>query len=168
MSKAVPWSGEVRTAESPAVKFTPSGDRLLKGASPWSWYMARMPSYLAYPPPAKSPSAAKGPKASTPFENASTMAGRMISCSSRPSSPPSPACGLRAITAMRGSTMPKSSMSERRSVWRSCTIFSLEMLRLISDTGMCLVTSPTRSTSLHRIIMASPSSSAARYSVCPV
>ena len=25
MSKAVPWSGEVRTFDSPAVKFTPSG-----------------------------------------------------------------------------------------------------------------------------------------------
>ena len=127
-----------------------------------------MPSYLAYPPPANSPSAAKGPNASTPCLNASTMAGRMISCSSFPSSPPSPAWGLSAITAMRGSTMPKSSMSERRSVWRSCTIFSLEMLRLISDTGMCLVTSPTRSTSLHRIIIGSPPSSAPKNSVWPV
>ena len=34
MSNAVPWSGEVRTAESPAVKFTPSGESVLKGREP--------------------------------------------------------------------------------------------------------------------------------------
>ena len=72
------------------------------------------------------------------------------------------------MTAMRGSTTPKSSTSERRSVARSRTIFSLEMLRAISETGMCFVTRPTRSRSLHMIIMGSPSSSAPKYSVWPV
>ena len=96
------------------------------------------------------------------------MAGRIISSSSWPSSPPSPAWGLSAMTAMRGSTMPKSRMSERRSVWRSRRIFSVEMLRLTSATGMCLVTSPTRSTSLHIIIIGSPSNSAPKNSVWPV
>ena len=53
----------------------------------------------------------------------------------------------------------------------ACTHHSLlvqNMLRLISDTGICLVTSPTRSTSLHRIIIGSPPSSAPKNSVWPV
>ncbi len=92
----------------------------------------------------------------------------MISSSSVPNRPPSPAWGFSAMTAMRGSTMPKSSISVRRIVCRSRTIFSREMLRLISETGMCLVTSPTRRMSLHRTISGSPSSSAPRNSVWPV
>ena len=45
ISKAVPWSGEVRTTLSPAVKLTPSSkERALKGESPWSWYIASVAS----------------------------------------------------------------------------------------------------------------------------
>ena len=45
ISNAVPWSGEVRTMGSPAVKFTPSSKAMaLKGSRPWSWYIARVAS----------------------------------------------------------------------------------------------------------------------------
>src|SRR5215207_11361286 len=40
MSKAVPWSGEVRMKGSPRVTFTPSSKAMvLIGISAWSWYM---------------------------------------------------------------------------------------------------------------------------------
>ncbi len=40
-SKAVPWSGEVRTNGSPSVTLTPrSKASVLIGISAWSWYMA--------------------------------------------------------------------------------------------------------------------------------
>ena len=40
MSKAVPWSGEVRTKSSPSVTLTPcSKSTVLIGISAWSWYM---------------------------------------------------------------------------------------------------------------------------------
>ena len=38
ISKAVPWSGDVRTWLRPAVKFTPlPNERVLNGINPWSW-----------------------------------------------------------------------------------------------------------------------------------
>src|SRR5581483_9386107 len=40
MSKAVPWSGEVRMKGSPSVTLTPSSKAMvLIGISAWSWYM---------------------------------------------------------------------------------------------------------------------------------
>ena len=41
MSKAVPWSGLVRTSGRPSVTFTPcSTPRYFTGIRPWSWYIA--------------------------------------------------------------------------------------------------------------------------------
>jgi hypothetical protein len=41
ISKAVPWSGEVRMKGRPRVTLTPvSNPRVLMGISAWSWYMA--------------------------------------------------------------------------------------------------------------------------------
>lgn len=51
-------------------------------------------------------SAGNGPLQAMPrFATASTV-GRIISISSRPNRPPSPACGLSAATAMRGLAIP--------------------------------------------------------------
>src|SRR5690606_30636879 len=50
MSKAVPWSGLVRTKGNPTVTLTPwSSPRYLIGMSPWSWYMAITTSNCANP-----------------------------------------------------------------------------------------------------------------------
>src|SRR5690606_23313410 len=50
MSKAVPWSGLVRTNGRPIVTFTPSSrPRYFTGISPWSWYMATTTSNRAKP-----------------------------------------------------------------------------------------------------------------------
>ena len=78
---------------------------------------------LMYPPPAKSPSAAKGLKASTPSLNAyDGRADDLLFLTAQ--QPAVSGVGVEAITAMRGSTMPKSAMSERRRIRRSSTIFS--------------------------------------------
>src|SRR5207302_489628 len=45
MSKAVPWSGEVRMNGSPSVTLTaPSKSSVFIGISAWSWYMQRAAS----------------------------------------------------------------------------------------------------------------------------
>ncbi len=48
-----------------------------------------------------------GPLASMPSARSCAIAGAMISMSSRPMAPPSPACGLSPATASRGFAMPK-------------------------------------------------------------
>ncbi len=96
------------------------------------------------------------------------MAGFIVDDSSSPSRPPSPAWGLSERTAMRGATTPKSRFNESLSCIIRRTIDSLSIAAATSDTGICIVTSPTRSTSLHIIIIASPPDTAARNSVWPV
>ena len=46
------------------------------------------------------------PRASMPSRRERSTAGAMMSISSRPIEPPSPACGLSPATAMRGAAMP--------------------------------------------------------------
>ena len=70
------------------------------------------PYNLSYTCEPKKPSAAYGPKDITPFFSASWIAGIMISSSSLPNNPASPACGFKARTAIRGRTIPKSCLSD--------------------------------------------------------
>ena len=104
-----------------------------------------------------------------PLSASSCMAGLMISCSSVPSSPSSPACGFRESTAIRGAPMPKSCFRERLKITSFSCINSLVMADAISLTGICPVTNATRKSSFIRIIKAflpSPNFSSI-YSVCP-
>ena len=64
------------------------------------------------------------------------MAGTMISFSSLPINPPSPACGLRLSTAMRGSRTEKSWISDCRSSRNLVTIRCLVTDALTSETGI--------------------------------
>ena len=96
------------------------------------------------------------------------MAGLIISCSSVPSRPPSPAWGLSANTAILGLRTPKSSLSDFSSCPMRFTMSSLESAAATSDTGRCMVARPTFIISLHISISPSPSNSRAKNSVCPV
>ena len=97
------------------------------------------------------------------------MAGMIISCSSVPSNPPSPACGFSESTAIRGALIAKSCFKERLNIFSFSCISSLVMLPAISLTGICPVTNATRKSSFIRIIRAfSPSPNfCSIYSVCP-
>ena len=64
---------------------------ILKGIIPWSWYMARTPSNFVKFEVPKKPSAAYGPNACMPSSKAVLRAGMIISSSSFPSNPSSPA-----------------------------------------------------------------------------
>ena len=60
-----------------------------------------------------------GPATSMPACRASSIAGPIISISSRPNRPPSPACGLRPLTQMFGIATPRrlSAVSVARTTW---------------------------------------------------
>jgi hypothetical protein len=51
-------------------------------------------------------SAGNGPSTTWPRAAAASTAGAITSISSRPNTPPSPACGLRPATAIRGRSTP--------------------------------------------------------------
>ena len=114
MSNAVPWSGAVRTIGRPSVMLTPPRNAAPSaGSAPGrdtctaprrSWRAPRRGTWCRRGggrSPASLPRAAPRSPAS------------MISISSRPSVPPSPAWGLRPATASRGSAIPKLRCSPR-------------------------------------------------------
>ena len=169
MSKAVPWSGLVRTNGKPIVTFTPSSmPRYFTGIRPWSWYIAITASQCAKPRARMNTvSGGKGPVASIPSARASATAGAIVSISSRPNAPPSPACGFRPATAMRGASMPA-----RRSAAWVMRIVSRTPARVIasgaSRSARWIVTSTVRSSELASIIRTgTPPASSASSSVWP-
>ena len=98
------------------------------------------------------------------------MAGFIISSSSFPINPASPAWGLSANTAIRGFTIPKSCFKEWLNRVNLLTIFGTVMHSAIRETGTCPVTKATRNESVNRIINALLRDSAkhsSKYSVCP-
>ena len=76
----------------------------------------------------------------------------MISCSSIPSSPPSPAWGFSESTAIRGAPIPKSCFRQRWKIISFSWISSLVIVVAISLTGICVVTKATRKSFFIRII----------------
>jgi hypothetical protein len=104
MSKAVPWSGLVRTSGSPSVTFTPfSTPRYFTGIRPWSWYIATTTSNSPRRAAHEDRVGREGTVRIEPGTAcAARTAGAMVSISSRPNRPPSPACGFSPATAMRG------------------------------------------------------------------
>src|SRR5690606_6621242 len=112
MSYAVPWAG-VRTgmANPPSIVTPRSKPMSFIAICPWSWYMVRTASKAPALARRKTVSDGKGPSAAMPRALASSTAGAMTSISSRPKLPPSPACGLRPATAMRGLAKPASRMA---------------------------------------------------------
>ncbi|MEI9991556.1 MAG: hypothetical protein WDM86_16115 [Rhizomicrobium sp.] len=92
----------------------------------------------------------------------------MIVPSSPPSTPSSPACGLRPATASRGAAMEKSRFSAARMMSAVSTMAAVVMARGTSASGMWIVSGTTRSSSLASIITARGAPvSAWRNSVCP-
>ena len=74
---------------------------------PWSWYIASTASWPASRSGRNAVSAGTGPVSRRPVGLQPRAApGSMTSISSRPRWPPSPACGLRPQTRMRGAAMP--------------------------------------------------------------
>ena len=116
-------------------------------------------------------SGANGPLALMPSPRAAAMAGPMIVSSSSPNRPPSPACGLRPATAMRGRGWPQ--RTEAACAMRSVSSTASKLIASIarrSDTWM--VTSTVRSSSLASIMRTagtrpSTAASACSISVCP-
>jgi hypothetical protein len=103
MSKAAPWSGDIRRKGRPSVTATPSsGPSSLTGMWPWSWYIATTRSVPPAAARGKRVSADSGPDASMPRDRASATAGLMACSSSSPRIPCSPACGFSPATATRG------------------------------------------------------------------
>ena len=76
------------------------------GMSPWSWYMATTAWNSPLAARTKTVSAGSGPVTSRPRSRHSRMAGAMISWSSWPNRPSSPAWGFSPHTAMRGPSRP--------------------------------------------------------------
>ncbi len=109
------------------------------------------------------------------LSRACSRAGAMISFSSVPIRPFSPACGLSDNTAIRGFCTPKSRRKERSRRVSLSTISSLVRASGTLETGVWTVARATRICSLHRIMSALLScsgvsafvSDASRYSVWP-
>ena len=73
----------------------------------------------------------QGPDASIPSVRAVATAGAIISISSRPNMPSSPACGLRPATATRGAAIPKARparAASRMAVSSLCSVSALMAL----------------------------------------
>ncbi len=91
-----------------------------------------------------------------------------MSISSRPSVPPSPACGLSAATARSGCATAKSRASAAAAIRPAATILSLLSAATASRSGRCTVTGTTRSSAQASIMAtAAPPASSARNSVWP-
>ena len=144
-------------------------DSALNGANPWSWYMASTPSkcsYVRFPKKNRRPH--KGRNRRRLLSPYPGRAGRIISLSSVPNRPSSPAWGFNANTAIRGFDTLK---SLRSASWK-IRIFALRLpwLSPAPRRGSAnVVTKATRSTSFIKIISASRPSPARSciYSVCP-
>ena len=104
-----------------------------------------------------------------PCSRIALIAGVMMASSSVPITPPSPAWGLSASTAMRGALIPKSCLSEALKMASFSWMSSWVSTEDIFATGTCPVTSATRKVSLASIIKAlAPSPTlCSMYSVCP-
>ncbi|MOA10622.1 hypothetical protein D3C78_1305200 [compost metagenome] len=116
----------------------------LSTGRPWSWYIASTASQCSRYLGVNRVSAGSGPRRSMPSVRRRASAGSMMSISSRPRWPPSPACGLSPQTRMRGLAMPNlSRMSAcRMRVTRSRR--SGVIASAMSRSGRCVVTSATR------------------------
>ena len=111
-----------------------------------------------------------GPKASTPRSCRARTAGPMISISSRPRAPPSPACGLRPAKASRGAVMPKLRHRPRAVARPLATTKSIDNIPGTAETGIWVVIGTTRRPGPASIITAfSPAipHRSATNSVCP-
>src|ERR687890_23022 len=79
---------------------------------PWSWYMVSTASNCPALARRNTVSEGYGPSAPMPSRFARSTAGAMMSISSRPKLPPSPACGFRPATPMRGRSNPAARIPE--------------------------------------------------------
>ena len=79
---------------------------VLSTGRPWSWYIASTASQCSRYLGVKSVSAGSGPYKSSPSLRRRARVGSMMSISSRPRWPLSPACGFRPHTRIRGRAMP--------------------------------------------------------------
>ena len=96
-------------------------------------------------------SAPNGPATSMPSAATRSIAGLMISISSRPNSPPSPACGLSPLTAIfgAGDAEPLSAVSAARMVRAT---FSRVISAIASRTLRCSVQCVIRVSPKHSIM----------------
>ena len=118
MSKAVPWSGEVRTNGRPSVTLTRvvERQRLDRDQRLVVIHAERRVVGRARAPRGTCVSAGSGPRASMPSARSRAIAGRDDARSSSPSAPSSPACGLSPATASRGRAMPKRAARSRATI----------------------------------------------------
>ena len=171
MSKAVPWSGLVRTMGSPAVKVHPfSKGQTLEGNEALVVVHREHTIELSCSLPVpKKPSAPKGPWTISPCSCKARTAGKMMVFSSSPIRPLSPGMRIEPHDSnARGSDakVPARGFRARAgpcAQWRLCSAQLATSLM-----GTWPVTTPTRKASVARIIKTSltPAMSA-RYSVCP-
>ena len=158
MSNAVPWSGLVRTNGRPSVTLTPcSTPRYFTGIRPWSWVIATTTSNSPGWPAAlrarmNTVSGANGPLASMPSARAACTAGAMTRSSSSPNRPPSPACGLRPATAMRGRAGAEARAPPRAAMRIVSSTASKVTASIAWRSDMWIVTSTVRSSSLASIM----------------
>src|SRR4051794_2209556 len=140
MSKAVPWAGVVMMAGRPPATVTPrSNPSSFIAICPWSWYIVTTPWKSPRRAATNSVSAGSGPAASRPSALSWSTAGAMISISSVPSRPPSPACGLSPATAILGAGIPALAIVRFNRPLTS-RIFSTVRRSATSRNGTCEVT----------------------------
>ncbi|MNN41622.1 hypothetical protein D3C81_1557520 [compost metagenome] len=165
----MPWSTEVRTIGRPRVTLTAAPKPLyLSTGRPWSWYMASTASQCSRCLGVNRVSAGSGPIRSRPSARRRARVGSMISISSRPRWPPSPACGLRPQTRMRGLAMPNLLCRSPCRMRATRARRSAVMASATSRSGRWVVTSATRRPRVASIITTcSVWVSSARNSVCP-
>ena len=109
------------------------------------------------------------PVASMPASRRAAMAGAIVSISSRPTVPLSPACGFRPATARRGEARPKSSRSADAVTRPAATIASTVSAAGTAESGICTVTGTTRSIGPASIITGTPPPARSlSHIVCPV
>lgn len=134
MSYPVPCTGVQIGNGKPPSSVTPRSKPSSRIAiRPWSWYIVSTASNSPRYARRKMLSAANGPSARMPRPCAARIAGEMISISSRPNAPSSPACGLSAATAMRGGVKPASRSA-------ACVSFSAPTIAsTVSSDGICAI-----------------------------
>ena len=135
---------------------------------PWSWYMANTASTPCKRLGLNKVSAGKGPVSTMPSARSLSSVGIMMSRSSCPMWPPSPAWGFSPATTICGSAMPNlrtKSVCKIRSTWFS-SVGVMAAGTLAS--GRCVVAKATRIPPPTNIITTCKASvRSARYSVCP-
>ena len=115
MSNAVPWSGEVRTNGKPQgdVDAFVEAEGLQRDQR--LVVIHRDDRVIAAPRRGVEQRVGRiGPVTDSPSARRSAIAGAIVSISSLPMVPSSPACGLSPATAMRGLAMPKSRSGRSR------------------------------------------------------